>query len=249
MSDQQFPYTSDPPPWIISQPGPDSPPPPRRPGGGRLPLILVAGLAALLLLGGGAWFVTRRILSPADSPVAAATTPVPDRGDEGDGGIGSGAVVTPTEADTNTPPPDPTPAPDSEQSAQTQLDQLTRQDLNQVSLNGQWVAQLASKYPGIIDKIQTTASGSHTFGAADILDEHNRLAQDPANGSAQIVLLKSTDFGIRQLKDGHPLYVTFALGGFGSASAVSTWCRNRFPDLSTSERADQCAVRRLKPPA
>ncbi len=209
--------------------------------------MLVAALAALLLLGGGAWFVTRHLRAPAHSPLAAATTPAPDPA--GDGGSGSGAVVTPTEAGRYTPPPEPTLAPDPDESAQVQLDQLAQQDLNQVSLNGQWVAQLASKYPGITDKIQTTASGSHTFGAADILDEHNRLAQDPANGTARIVLLKSTDYGIRQLTDGHPLYVTFALGGFGSASAVTSWCRNRFPDLSVSERADQCAARRLKPPA
>jgi hypothetical protein len=247
VNDQQFPYASgDPPPWIISEPSPASPPPPHGSGGGRRPLILVAGLVVLLLLGGGAWFVARRLVAPspapAPSPIAVATTPVPVPPD--DSGGGSGAVVTPTLEDTVTEP-----APDPEQSAQARLDQLAQQDLGRVTLDGEWVAQLASKYPGITDKHQTTSGGSHTFAATDILEEHERLAQDPANGDAEVVLLKSTDYGIRQTVEGHPLYVTFAVGHFTSAAEVSSWCVTRFPDLPTTERANQCAVRRLKPPA
>src|SRR4051794_9550997 len=251
VNDQQFfsggrgeagrpPYTpNDPPPWIISeQPGPAYPPP-RGGGGGRLALILLAGLVVLLLAGGGAWYLVRRSGTPPAPPVAAPTMP----GDVGDGlpddngGSGSGLAVTPTEEDTYTPPAELTP--DAEQAAVEQLDELTQQDLARVSLNGQWVAQLASKYPGIYDKIQTTPSGSHTFQATDILQEHERLRQDPANGDVEVVLLNSTDFGIRQLYQGHPLYVTFGVGDFGTAQAVRDWCVNRFPDLSDTARANQ----------
>ena len=50
------------------------------------------------------------------------------------------------------------------------------------------VAQLASKTPGIEDPRQTTASGSHTFQATDILEQHQELRADPANGGVPVVL-------------------------------------------------------------
>jgi len=225
-------------------------------------LALIVGLVLVLMLaGGGAWYLFGRT---PDNPVptdASAT------GDVGDGGGGAAVPPTvedteetptysdpPTEDVTTDPTTDPTddptddPTVDPEQAAVDQLDQIAEQDLAQVTLDNRYVAQIASKYPGIDDPIQTTESGSHTFQATDILAEYQRLRSGPGNGSARIVLLKSTDFGKRQLVDNQPLYVTFAIGNFGSAQAVRSWCARRFPGLSGNALADQCAVRRLRPP-
>jgi hypothetical protein len=53
----------------------------------------------------------------------------------------------------------------------------------------------------------------------------------------------------RQTYQGAPLYVTFALGAFGDAAAVRTWCAERLPGLSPEERNNQCTARRLRHPS
>jgi hypothetical protein len=140
-----------------------------------------------------------------------------------------------------------TAAADPEKQALAELDRISKADRGRVSINGQYVAQLASKNPGIVDPIQTAADGSHTFKASDILREYQDLKAGPGNGAAQIVLLKSTDYGKRQLYHGKPLYVTFAIAGFGGTQSVLNWCARRFPQLSGDELTNSCAVRRLRP--
>ena len=243
MNDEQFPAPSDPPPWIVSQP----PPPPGHRPSHRGPALLVvtgAAIAVLLILGaGGAWWLLRDTgpdpAPPAAGPPPATVTTVPGGDDDG----GAGSVTPPVEETV------PQRTADPERMALDRLEELARDDLAGVALDGRYVAQLASKYPGIHDPLQTTAAGSHTFRAADILDEHERLRGDPANGDARVVLLRSDTYGRRQLVGGAPLYVTFALGDFSGAAGVRAWCAARFPDLSAAARENQCAVRRLRPPA
>jgi hypothetical protein len=62
------------------------------------------------------------------------------------------------------------------------------------------------------------------------------------------VLLRSTDYGKRQVYNGQPLWVTFALADFTGKQDVLDWCASRFPDMSGKELANQCAVRKLEPP-
>jgi hypothetical protein len=204
-----------------------------------------AAVAALLILGGGgAWWLLRAGTSDPPPPVAVEFSP-----DDS----GAADPVQPSQEPATTPEL-PTDEPgnesvDAEVVALDRLEELARQGLSEVVLDGRYVAQLASKYPGIHDPLQTTAGGSHTFRATDILDEHERLRDDPANSPARVVLLRSDEYGKRQLVGGRPLYVTFALGDFPGAADVRAWCAERFPDLSAEARANQCAVRRLRPPA
>jgi hypothetical protein len=257
MNDDEIPVpppASEPPPWIVSQP-PAEYPRSHHDGGSRLPVI--AGLLVVLVLvvaAGGAWWVLRPDRPPPSAPVAEAP---PEPADEF-GGTGSGLTVTPTEEEEAEATPTPSPAPstaspepeaDPQQAALDRLEELSRQGRAGVVLDGRYVAQLASKTPGIHDPLQTTATGSHTFEAVDILEEHESLRADPANGRARVVLLKSTDYGKRQLYRGEPLFVTFAIGDFAGAADVRSWCARRFPALSAEARANQCAVRRLRPPA
>jgi len=226
------------PAWIVSGPPPG--PPPSSPGRSRRPLIAVAAAVLVVLIGaGGGWFVTHRGEPAVPDPVAAPTTlvPAPDPT--------TVAVTTyPTEYPTESPTTvETSTVADPEQDALAELDRISAQDLREVVFDNRYVAQVASKNPGTYDKFQTTASGSHTFQATDILAEYQRLRDDL--GSAKVVLLKSTDFGKRQMYRGAPLYVTFFLGRFGSADAVRSWCAATFPDLSADALANQCAVRRM----
>ncbi|MEV6846202.1 hypothetical protein [Actinoplanes sp. NPDC051411] len=150
----------------------------------------------------------------------------------------------PTTPDPTT--PDPT-TPDPEADALASLEQTYEQDRDTVTFNGQYAAQIASKYPGIVDKLQTAADGTHTFQATDILAEYQQLSTVHGSSDHPVVLLKSTDYGKRQRLDGHFLWVTFALGDFPDAKSVHSWCDAQFASLSTTERDNQCAVRRLEP--
>jgi hypothetical protein len=227
------------PPWIVAVPG--RPVEPR--GNGRRGLVLVlAGLAAVLVLAVGVFLAVRHFVGgvepdvPVTEPTTAATLAPPV----------AEATTVPTEQPTETRPAN-TADPDAE--ALAQLDDLSRQDLARVSLNRQLVAQLASKTPGIVDPRQLAADGTHTFRATDILREHQNLRDDPRNGTTTVVLLKTGDFGKRQLYEGKPLYVTFALREFTGEGAVRAWCAQRFAELSGQDLANQCAVRRLNPPS
>jgi len=173
--------------------------------------------------------------APAAPPVAVTTAAT---------SVGDGALPTPTPS----PPPSPGPSPtvDGQAAALKELQQLRDADIGTVPLERQYVAQLASKSAGIVDQHQVAADGTHTFQATDILAEHLRLRKADSLDT-RIVLLLSTDYGRRQLYQGQPLWVTFALGDFGSAAAVQQWCARRFPGLSGALLADYCTPRRLEP--
>ncbi|WP_422733404.1 hypothetical protein ACN26Y_21575 [Micromonospora sp. WMMD558] len=140
-----------------------------------------------------------------------------------------------------------TEASDPEEEALSALQNLNRQDLPTVSLDGRYAAQLASKTVGIVDPHQVAANGSHTFYAQDILVEHTQLRQE-LSGDATIVLLLSTDYGRQQLYEGQPLWVTFALVPDSSKEAVGAWCAARFPQITGSALENRCVPRRLNPP-
>ena len=122
----------------------------------------------------------------------------------------------PTQVTTQAPaqaPPQALPqVPDAEREALLALNQQRATDIATTPLDGQWVAQLSSKYDGIVDPLQTTVSGSHTFHYVDILAEFRHL-QGLDLGGANIALLLSTDYGLRETVSGHALWVTFAFPG------------------------------------
>ena len=116
-----------------------------------------------------------------------------------------------------------------EEEALSRLQDLNQQDLPTVSLDGRYVAQLASKTVGIVDPGQIAANGSRAFYAQDILAEHLRL-REMFTGEARVVLLLSTDYGRQQLHDGQPLWITFALlPGSTSKEAAARWCVGQYP--------------------
>ena len=139
------------------------------------------------------------------------------------------------------------PTPDPQVVAIAALQANRADDLHSIPLTGQWIAQLASKTPGIVDPNQITAQGGHTFSAADILSEFLKARNNPNYGS-YVGLLLSTDYGTPQLYKGQALWVTFAaVPGFSSADDVRTWCAQQFPTLTGTVLDDSCTPRTLDP--
>ena len=133
--------------------------------------------------------------------------------------------------------------------AEAVLTDQRRVDRTLVDLDGQWSAMLASKYDGVKDPLQTTASGSPVFRSADIMAAHYRLRDTiQTDTGIPVVLARSTDFGKAVTVDGKPLWVTLAVGEWSSADEVRSWCAGAFPDLSSDQLANQCVPARLTRP-
>jgi hypothetical protein len=219
----------------------------------RLPLVVVGVLVIGLVLGGGAiWFLARPgadVNKDALPSAASGTSIQPTLGSEQDpASTGSGSSADPSEAvPSATSPSSPSEADRrrAQRAAHKQLESLADDGRAAVSLNGQNAAMIASKWNGVKDSLQTADNGSHVFYYSDILAEHDRLAAGD-NLGAQVVLLRSTDYGRRvRSPHGKVLYVTLAVGGFASQADVRSWCNIRFADLSRRERANNCVPTKL----
>lgn len=229
---------------------PAEPAPPAR--SRRFRLLAAVGVLVLgLAVGGSAvWFVT----SESNHPTAAEPV-VPATSDPLTSPPVAGATESPG------PPDEPTqlptletisPSPGSsdahaalQHAARERLEQLADDGLDQVSLDGSHAAMIASKWNGIKDPLQKTASGSHVFHYSDILDEHETLVGEDNLGRT-VILLRSTDYGRHATSPkGKVLYVTIAYGGFSSSDEVRDWCEERFAGLSPNERANTCVSTRL----
>ncbi|MFC4069428.1 hypothetical protein [Actinoplanes subglobosus] len=227
------------------------PPLPPGRGYGKLPVI-VAALAVLLVAGAAGGVVLMRASDRTDAAGTDPTPPVTPTDTVT-------TEVTPTETVTtdytptteSTPtgstPTESTPTVDPQEAALTRLESLRAQDLGTVTFDSRFVAQIASKYPGVSDPYQTAADGTHTFQLSDILAEHERLRSEHGDTEHPVILLKSTDYGKQQLVGGEPLWVTFAVGEFPDKAAVLAWCSTHFGHLSPTELKNQCDSRNLRP--
>ncbi|GIE34335.1 hypothetical protein Ait01nite_073800 [Actinoplanes italicus] len=241
-------------------------------GYGRLPLV-VAALAVLLVIGavtgavllrssdrpGGADPATETVAQPAGDeggpldnggrptgtdPWLTNTGPTTETGATG---TETGPATTTTE--TGYPASEPTATPGTEAEALAELDRIRLQDLAAISFESQFVAQIASKYPGIEDPLQKAADGSHIFQASDVLAEHRRLRSQHAATEHPVILLKSTDYGKRQLVDGRALWITLVTGDFPDKQSVLDWCATHFGHLPSDELKNHCDSRNLRPTA
>ncbi len=117
-----------------------------------------------------------------------------------------------------------------------------------IERDGQWVAQLASKYVGIVDPLQVTDSGQHRFSAQDIYTEHAVLHARVSG--AEVLLLDSRTFGARRSFEGKPYWVTVAASpAFTSADKVVGWCAGQFPELTGTALNNQCLATQIYSPA
>ncbi|MCD5355125.1 hypothetical protein LR393_34095 [Kineosporia mesophila] len=138
-----------------------------------------------------------------------------------------------------------TPELSADEQATLDLDALADEGLSGADeVYGTWLAQLSSKAPGVQDEYQTTADGSHVFGAADIRAQVQELSARSDLG--RIIVLRSTDYGERQTYQGQAMWVVFSDNGFGSKKEVRAWCREHF-DGTGAELENACIPRRPSP--
>ncbi|MBW6437478.1 hypothetical protein KZ829_27470 [Actinoplanes hulinensis] len=149
-----------------------------------------------------------------------------------------GATVGPT-----TPEPIVQTPVDPRSQALATLETIAARDRANITLSGQFVAQLSSRYTGMKDP----QSKNGTFEAPDILGEYWSLYFAHGSGTHRVLLLKSTDFGTRRLVKGKPLWVVFVAADFRDRKAVLDWCSTASSNLSGTE-LDKCEARTLQPP-
>jgi hypothetical protein len=204
----------------------------RRVAGSIFILSLVVVLIGIAFL--ASWYITRPVAIAAPSGTSAGS------------GVGGTTSTGPTSSPSPTPkPPKPTKA-ERERGARAELERLAAADLNATYFQGQWVAQLSSKYIGVKDKLQETATGSHTFKAVDLLDEHRGLRKRFSKRH-EVRLLRGQDFyPYYKTKDGDTFWYTFVLSDFGSEKQVKRFCAAAYPKLKGKVRKNRCLPRELK---
>lgn len=203
---------------------------------GRLPRRWVLGGIGAVVIAAAAVAIAATHQQPQAKPSPQATVQL------------AIPATTPVAIETPQEPATPTPTADSEQTALDDLNRLHDQDLTALTFSGQWVAQMASKTVGILDPLQSTRNGTHTFLAADILWEHQQLREGD-NSGADVRLLISTDYGQRHTYEGKPLWVTVAMDpAYNSSADVEAWCARRFATLNGDALNNACVPRQLNPP-
>ncbi len=130
----------------------------------------------------------------------------------------------------------------SEQRAQafSALEQMVTADAQTNPIRGQWVAQLASKYEGVIDRTQQAAP----FSLVQILAEINRIKANPEYGSLVRVIHQGDWAG--STPGPTPLWVTFADLNASSKDQVVVWCRSHFSQRGQA-LLNVCYPRQLNP--
>lgn len=200
---------------------------------------VVASLAALALIAAGAVLVQRFVLAPSTLASPGPVVTVTSTSTAPASTTAPATTTTAPQAPASTSQP-PALSPDAQALADLQATATAAQpQLDAAVARHAWVAQLASKYVGISDPLQTTASGSHTFGAADILAEYRTMVAS-SNGSS-VILADSRTFGQRKTMNGQPYWRTMALNpSFTSAATVKAWCASTFPALTGETLTNQC---------
>lgn len=231
-------------PAVAGNGWPQTPPPARTGHLARTVLIVVLAVLLVALVAATVFVLTRGSGTQTAGSAGQAATAVA-------GGDTSGNATNPASASSRaaTPRTSQTPSVDARTRAQQQLDSARASSLRGLSLDDRWVLQLDSKYEGITDPRQTTASGSHTFGLPDIWAGHQDLATKVrGNGISRVLLLQSTDFG-QQMTSPGVMWVTLAdPGGINSYAAGVTMCSQLFPNLSGDDLTNSCLPRQLSAP-
>lgn len=209
----------------------------------RIAMVIAGLLIVIVVATSGIYEFTSR--PRTSTPTAASSTaalPTPGATATTTAGLTRAAPAAPTSTPTRTPNP--------QAVALADLQAIRAANLLKISFTGQWVAQLASKTPGIVDPKQRTARGDHTFQAADILEEYQRARNNP-NFGIYVGLVLSTDYGTHfRYKGKYPLWITFAqVPGLSSAAEVAAWCSQQFPKLTGALLDDSCTPRTLDPPS
>lgn len=222
----------------------------------RIALIAAAVLIAAVAPAGVVywWFVVRTpepstavvdsvvVTSSATPKVSASSSgtpsdtsseiPTPDSGGAGQPSTGGSSLpIIPSEQPSVTP--------------QQALTDQRDADVPTLTLDGHWVAQLASKFDGVTDPRQEAPDGTHTFRLADILAEHQGFRSRFGDG---IKLIGGDDMGKRSGRLVATWTTIYDPGSFADESSVASWCLSAFPRLTGNDLGDVCLPRPSSPP-
>lgn len=215
-------------PW--SAPPPPPPPGRTRSGTPRGPVLialvvgLVVGLVAVAGL--GVWWRQHR--QAGGGTTAAGASPAPSAAPSGTSPSGV-ATAPPTQPGTS-----------AAVDPQARLESWRDKGLMDLSLDGHWVAQLSSKYDGVIDNTQTAADGDHTFSLSDIAAEHEALRR---RFGSDVVLVAGDDFGKKSNTPATVWITVYDPGTFSSQADVQAWCRSAFSPLTGKALENVCLPR------
>lgn len=203
--------------------------------------VLVAALSSL-----GLWWALHRAPQTNDAVAPPPTAPTQAQPPSATSPAAASPSPQASSAGTVTQSTDRPPNPSAEQVQQSLAALQAARDSSrqQVTLDGRWAAQLASKYDGVVDPLQRTAAGSHTFGYPDILTEFEQLRA--AYGNA-VIMLNATDFG-RQVESPKPYWISLYDGGFTTSAQAQAWCEQQFPGTTGKALANTCLPRSLPAP-
>jgi len=149
------------------------------------------------------------------------------------------------------PSPTPTPTPTVEPNVQALADLQTWRDdsLANTSLDGRWVLQLASKYPGVVDESQAALDGGSRFEAADIHAQFRQIADDMEGRGIPVIQLLDSDFGTKHSARSGTIWTLLAdPGGISDRAAGERACADLYPNLSEKALRNVCLPRRLIQP-
>lgn len=195
-------------------------------------VLIIAALSVVLLFSSG--ILGLPTAGPSTSEVPSTPTGAP-----------SSASATPSPKPTQTPTRSVSPR----EQALKQLNDAREESMQDLRLDGSWILQIGSKYEGVVDERETTASGSHEFMLPDIWAVHEELADRFAD-EGDVLLLQATDFG-RQVNLPSTTWVTiirptdYSIPDYDSGVAH---CSQLFPSLTGDDLANACVPRQLKPP-
>lgn len=215
-------------------PGAASPPPPEPRDRAK---YILGGIAIAALIGMGGYLAFGSDDGPDTLAIATNTNPgvvIPSTTPttEADGPTvtetSPATEITPTETDTPSPTP-PSLTPDEERlAALATIEDLVSADRATDPIRGQWVAQLASKYEGVVDKSQQPTP----FTIPQILAEAEALKSNPDYGSL-VRVVHQGDWGQSEAP-AKTLWVTFADLDASSRSAIVDWCEGHFMERGQS---------------
>lgn len=179
---------------------------------GGIILVALVGAAIYLLidLGGSS--------SPSARPAAEAPTTAADMESESE--------VSESEMATEPANPTPTVLTESEQQelALITLEEMVEADRAHSPVRGQWVAQLASKYEGVVD----TTQQDEPFTLKEILDEVNEARDNPEFGDL-VRVIHQGDWG-KSEPGPQTMWVTVVDVDYRSRDAVVEWCEDHFSE-------------------
>lgn len=213
--------------------------------------VLWGAVAAVFLLAGGVaglgwqqgWFTDDPASATAGPPTPRPATTDPGTEVPNVEPAPSSVMPSPTEFPSS-PVPAPTvstpsPTPLSRDAAIFALEDLVSKDAGLDPVRGQWVAQLSSKYEGVVD----TSQQATPFTPTDILAEIERLRANGEYGSS-IRVVHQGDWGGSTAR-ATPMWVTFADLDLTSRNEVVAWCESHFTQRGKA-LLNACYPRELK---